>query len=182
MLRPIVEHERYDLGVRDRRPDPPRAVQVGRLGRRRRGHRGPAAGILAVRPRRIRPQSATPRTRSTWSRSTAASSTVATFFRARSSPAGVRSTCGSTPPKNGQRACLNLAVDFELPGAVAQLEEHLPGRQRARGSSPLSSTPAPPERSRSAATSSATTSGTTSSRPPTATRSSSAAEGGPTRA
>jgi prevent-host-death family protein len=48
-----------------------------------------------------------------------------------------------TPPKNGQRACLNLAVDFELPGAVAQLEEHLPGRQGARGSSPLSSTSSP---------------------------------------
>jgi prevent-host-death family protein len=51
-----------------------------------------------------------------------------------------------TPPKNGQRACLNLSVDFELPGAVAQLEEHLPGRQGARGSSPLSSTSSdPPE-------------------------------------
>ena len=48
-----------------------------------------------------------------------------------------------TPAKNGQRACLNLAVDFELPGAVAQLEEHLPGRQGARGSSPLSSTSSP---------------------------------------
>jgi PD-(D/E)XK endonuclease len=49
-----------------------------------------------------------------------------------------------TPPKNGQRACLNLAVDFELPGAVAQLEEHLHGMEGARGSSPLSSTPAAP--------------------------------------
>jgi prevent-host-death family protein len=48
------------------------------------------------------------------------------------------------PPRNGQRACLNLAVDFELPGAVAQLEEHLHGMQGARGSSPLSST-SPPE-------------------------------------
>ena len=47
------------------------------------------------------------------------------------------------PPKNGQRACLNLAVDFELPGAVAQLGEHLHGMQGARGSSPLSSTPSP---------------------------------------
>jgi prevent-host-death family protein len=27
-----------------------------------------------------------------------------------------------TPPKNGQRACLNRAVDFELAGAVAQLD------------------------------------------------------------
>jgi prevent-host-death family protein len=49
------------------------------------------------------------------------------------------------PAKNGQRACLNHAVDFELPGAVAQLEEHLHGMQGARGSSPLSSTPSPPE-------------------------------------
>ena len=48
------------------------------------------------------------------------------------------------PPRNGQRACLNLAVDFELPGAVAQLEEHLHGMEGARGSSPLSST-SPPE-------------------------------------
>jgi prevent-host-death family protein len=45
------------------------------------------------------------------------------------------------PPKNGQRACLNLAVNFELPGAVAQLVEHQSGTLRARGSSPLSSTP-----------------------------------------
>src|SRR4051812_22443711 len=48
------------------------------------------------------------------------------------------------PPRNGQRACLNLAVDFELPGAVAQLVEHQSGTLRARGSSPLSSTPAQP--------------------------------------
>jgi prevent-host-death family protein len=44
------------------------------------------------------------------------------------------------PPKNGQRACLNRAVDFEFPGAVAQLAERLHGMQQARGSSPLSST------------------------------------------
>jgi hypothetical protein len=52
-----------------------------------------------------------------------------------------------TPPKNGQRACLNLAVDFEFPGAIAQLEERLRGTQEAAGSSPASSTPspAPPE-------------------------------------
>ena len=52
-----------------------------------------------------------------------------------------------TPPKNGQRACINLASDFEFAGAVAQLVEHRHGMARARGSSPLSSTPspAPPE-------------------------------------
>ncbi len=48
------------------------------------------------------------------------------------------------PPRNGQRACINLGADFELPGAVAQLVEHQSGTLRARGSSPLSSTPAPP--------------------------------------
>jgi prevent-host-death family protein len=48
-----------------------------------------------------------------------------------------------TPPKNRQRASLNVAVDFEFPGAVAQLEEHLHGMEGARGSSPLSSTPSP---------------------------------------
>jgi len=58
--------------------------------------------------------------------------------------------CGRTsvylrlvPPKNGQRACINLASDFEFDGAVAQLVEHRHGMPRARGSSPLSSTPSP---------------------------------------
>jgi prevent-host-death family protein len=50
-----------------------------------------------------------------------------------------------TPPKNGQRACINLASDFDFDGAVAQLVEHRHGMPRARGSSPLSSTPSPPE-------------------------------------
>ena len=49
-----------------------------------------------------------------------------------------------TPPKNGQRACINLASDYEFDGAVAQLVEHRHGMPRARGSSPLSSTPSPP--------------------------------------
>ena len=48
-----------------------------------------------------------------------------------------------TPPKNGQRACLNLAVDFELPGAIAQLGERLRGTQEVAGSSPASSTSPP---------------------------------------
>jgi prevent-host-death family protein len=55
--------------------------------------------------------------------------------------------CGRTcihlrlvPPKNHQRACINLASDFEFDGAVAQLEEHRHGMARVRGSSPLSST------------------------------------------
>jgi prevent-host-death family protein len=48
-----------------------------------------------------------------------------------------------SPPRNAQRACINLGSDFEFTGAVAQLEEHQSGTLGARGSSPLSSTPSP---------------------------------------
>jgi prevent-host-death family protein len=49
-----------------------------------------------------------------------------------------------TSARNGQRACINLAGDFEFAGAIAQLEERLRGTQEAVGSSPTSSTsPAP---------------------------------------
>ncbi len=44
------------------------------------------------------------------------------------------------PTKNGQRACLNWAADYELPGAIAQLGERLHGMQEVVGSSPTSST------------------------------------------
>ena len=42
--------------------------------------------------------------------------------------------------KNGQRAALNWAPDYEFRGAVAQLEERVAGSDEVRGSSPLSST------------------------------------------
>jgi prevent-host-death family protein len=45
-----------------------------------------------------------------------------------------------SPARNGQRACLNLACDYQLAGAVAQLEERVSGRHEATGSSPVSST------------------------------------------
>ncbi len=48
-----------------------------------------------------------------------------------------------SPPRNGQRACINLASDFEFPGAIAQLGEHLHGMQGVAGSSPASSTDGP---------------------------------------
>jgi hypothetical protein len=44
-----------------------------------------------------------------------------------------------TPPRNKQRACINLASEFDFAGAVAQLEERRAGSAKARGSSPLSS-------------------------------------------
>jgi prevent-host-death family protein len=43
------------------------------------------------------------------------------------------------PPKNGQRAALNWAADYEFRGAVAQLAERPNGIREARGSNPLSS-------------------------------------------
>jgi prevent-host-death family protein len=49
-----------------------------------------------------------------------------------------------TPPRNAQRACINLAAQFEFPGAVAQLEERVAGSDEVRGSSPLSSIDVPP--------------------------------------
>ena len=47
-------------------------------------------------------------------------------------------------PKNSQRACVNLASDFEFDGAVAQLGERCAGSAQVRGSSPLSSTSSAP--------------------------------------
>ncbi len=45
-----------------------------------------------------------------------------------------------SPPRNGQRACINLASDYDFPGAIAQLGERLRGTQEVAGSSPASST------------------------------------------
>jgi prevent-host-death family protein len=46
--------------------------------------------------------------------------------------------------QNGQRAALHWAADYELPGAVAQLEERVHGMHEAGGSSPPSSTSSTP--------------------------------------
>ncbi len=45
-----------------------------------------------------------------------------------------------TPPRNGQRACINLADDFDFEGAIAQLGERRHGMAEVVGSSPTSST------------------------------------------
>jgi prevent-host-death family protein len=46
-----------------------------------------------------------------------------------------------SPPKNGQRACINLEEDFRLSGAVAQWNERPAGSRKVVGSNPTSSTP-----------------------------------------
>jgi len=46
-----------------------------------------------------------------------------------------------TPPKNGQRAAIHYAAEYEFSGAVAQLGERRLGMAEATGSSPVSSTP-----------------------------------------
>jgi PD-(D/E)XK endonuclease len=54
--------------------------------------------------------------------------------------AGRRAICLRTSPaKNGQRAAINLAAEYEF-GAVAQLEERVTGSDEVGGSSPPSST------------------------------------------
>jgi prevent-host-death family protein len=50
-----------------------------------------------------------------------------------------------TPPRNSQRASINLASDYEFDGAIAQLGERLTGSQEVVGSSPTGSTPADSE-------------------------------------
>jgi prevent-host-death family protein len=45
------------------------------------------------------------------------------------------------PPRNGQRACITLADDFDFEGAIAQLGERRHGMAEVVGSSPTSSTP-----------------------------------------
>lgn len=47
------------------------------------------------------------------------------------------------PPLNGQRACINLAEDFEFDGAIAQLGERRRGTAEVAGSSPASSISSP---------------------------------------
>ena len=47
------------------------------------------------------------------------------------------------PPLNGQRACINLAEDFEFEGAIAQLGERRRGTAEVAGSSPASSINSP---------------------------------------
>ena len=49
-----------------------------------------------------------------------------------------------TPTRNNQRACINLAEEYDFDGAVAQLGERVTGSHEVRGSSPLSSTESPP--------------------------------------
>jgi prevent-host-death family protein len=46
-----------------------------------------------------------------------------------------------SPSRNAQRACINLASDFELSGAVAQWNERPAGSRKVVGSNPTSSTP-----------------------------------------
>jgi prevent-host-death family protein len=45
------------------------------------------------------------------------------------------------PSRNAQRACINLASDYEFQGAIAQLGERSAGSRKVGGSNPPSSTP-----------------------------------------
>ncbi len=47
-------------------------------------------------------------------------------------------------PRNGQRAAIHFAAEYELPGAIAQLGERVHGMHEVAGSSPAGSTASPP--------------------------------------
>jgi prevent-host-death family protein len=61
------------------------------------------------------------------------------FDRVEEGKSGIHLRLG--PTRNGQRAAVHFATDYELPGAVAQLGERRRGTPKATGSSPVSSTP-----------------------------------------
>jgi prevent-host-death family protein len=140
VLRPIVEHGRYDLAFEI--GDRIRRVQCkwGALDR--------DAGVVKVNLQRCRH---TPSGYVYGSYSADEIDLVAVYCGALdrcyllpiSLAAGRRSIfLRLSPPRNGQRACIHREVDFRLTGAVAQGNERLSGRQEVVGSNPTSSTSA----------------------------------------
>ena len=140
VLRPMTEHGRYDLAFELGGCILRVQCKWGALDRA--GRRGKRTG---ARPRdACRTDTSTPATRrrrSTSSRSIAESSIAATFCRARWLLGAERSGYALAPSRNAQRACINLASDFEFQGAIAQLGERSAGSRKVGGSSPPSSTP-----------------------------------------
>ena len=105
VLKPLTEHERYDLVISIKGPPVARPMQVGCASGKRR-HRAPQL-LLPV-----------------------------ALFAGR----GVVNL-RLRPTGSNQRAAVNWATDYELRGAIAQLEERLTGSQEVVGSSPTSSIP-----------------------------------------
>ncbi len=139
VLRPIVEHGRFDLGFEI--GDKLLRVQC------KYGGLDPAAGVIRVN---LRSSSCTPTGYQLATYGEHEIDLVAVYCgdldRCYLLPSGL--VVGRraihlrlSAPRNGQRACINLASDFEFAGAVAQLEERRAGSAKVRGSSPLSSTP-----------------------------------------
>ena len=139
VLRPIVEHGRFDLGFEV-------AGELLRV-QCKWGGFDPEAGVIRVP---LQASSCTPTgyARSTYSEDEIGHVAVycdaldGCYLLPVSLVAGRRGlSLRTSAPRNGQRACINLASDYEFAGAVAQLEERRHGMAEVRGSSPLSSTP-----------------------------------------
>jgi prevent-host-death family protein len=138
VLRPIVEHGRYDLGFE--MGDRILRVQCkwGRLDRK--------AGVIivSVYTSRLTP-SGYVRTSYTEDEIDLVAVYCGELDRCYLLPstliAGRRAIhLRLTPPRNGQRAAIQSASDFELPGAVAQWNERPAGSRKVVGSNPTSST------------------------------------------
>ena len=184
VLKPLTEHERYDLvlGIGGRLPSRP--VQVGETRvreviqvRLRSSYHSPTRGYVVATYDEIGDRSGRRLLRRPRPLLPLASQAVRW--------AEYGAILRLEPTQNNQRAALNWARQYEFPGAVAQLAERSDGIRKVRGSIPLSSTsswksrPTPPLK-RSAPTSSAITSATTWSVPRRDRRSSFAAAASPT--
>lgn len=136
VLKPLTEHERYDLvlGVADRLL----RVQCKWAGRN--------GDVICVRPRSSYHSPTQGYVRSSYDRSQIDLLAVYCGELERCYLLPVDMVAGQgvvhlrlAQAKNNQRAALNWAADYEFRGAIAQLEERLTGSQEVVGSSPTSS-------------------------------------------
>ena len=125
-------------GVRARRSLRAGPVQVGASARRRRSSSSSRA--TADEPERLHVARSTRPTRSMPSPRIAMPRHVSTCCRWIWSRVDRAIQLAARAAENGQRACLNWAADYELPGAIAQLGERRVACTEVVGSSPTSST------------------------------------------
>jgi hypothetical protein len=138
VLKPLTEHERYDLvlGV------------AGRLLRVQCKWASRNGDVICVRPRSSYHSPTQGYVRSSYDRSQIDLLAVYCGDVERCYLLPVDMVAGQgvvhlrlARAKNNQRAALNWATDYEFRGAIAQLEERLTGSQEVVGSSPTSSIP-----------------------------------------
>jgi PD-(D/E)XK endonuclease len=140
VLKPLTEHERYDLviGIAGK------LLRVQCKWARCNG----SVVLVAARTSYFSPTKGYVRSSYTGSQIDAVAAYCGSLERCYLLPIDLISGQGTihlrlTEAKNNQRAALNWAADYEFRGAIAQLEERLTGSQKVVGSSPTSSIASP---------------------------------------